>query len=47
MAESSEISALRGTVYDLRRSANALQEAISRTTDPTQLETLLKDAGAL
>jgi hypothetical protein len=45
MADTSELAALRGAVYDLRRSASALQEAASRTTDPAQLETLLQEAG--
>lgn len=45
MADSSEIVALRGAIYDLRRKASALQEAANQTTSSTELKTLLKEAG--
>lgn len=47
MPDSSELITLRGAVYDLRRQASALQEALAQITDPARLDSLLKDAGAV
>lgn len=45
MPDSAELIALRGAIYDLRRQTSALQAALVQTTDPTQLDRLLHDAG--